>query len=59
MNFLEYLTVIAEAYDTLAKGGAKPTADKLLAGVVSFLGALQTVQATTAAVAATAHPLAG
>ena len=40
MNFAEYLIMIAETYDALAKGGAKPQADKLLLGVQTFLAAL-------------------
>jgi hypothetical protein len=43
MNFLSFLTTIAESYDTLAKGGAKPAADKLLLDVQLFLAALSVV----------------
>jgi len=44
MNFLTFLTTIAETYDALAKGGAKPTADKLLANVQVFLAALAAIK---------------
>lgn len=44
MDFKTLLLTIAESYDSLAKGGAKPAADKLLFDVATFLGALQAVQ---------------
>jgi hypothetical protein len=43
MDFRTLLLLIAESYDTMAKGGAKPAADKMLLGVATFLGALQAV----------------
>lgn len=48
MNFLALLTEVATSYDALATGGAKVTADKLLAGVQVFLAALQEFKTVTA-----------
>jgi hypothetical protein len=40
MNFLAFLTAIAESYDAMAKGGAKVEADKLLSAAQVLLAAL-------------------
>ncbi len=40
MNFLAFLTQFAVVYDSLAKGGAKVEADKLLAELLPILAAV-------------------
>ncbi len=47
VNFEALLMEVASSYSAMATGGAKPTADKLLAGVQVFLAALQEFKTVT------------